>query len=231
MRIARILPIILFLSACRTTLPPVAPHHEYRVIGYIRGIADLSKVGARKLTHLNYSFATLNPLGVIEFENPESPAHIAQLQALKAKNPDLKVIVSVGGWEADFFSDAALDDASRCRFADSALDMVKRYALDGVDLDWEYPGQPGPGIKYRPEDKRNFTLMVKTLRDELDMLSDARGRKGFDRYTISLATAGGQRYFENIETRELAKSVDWVNVMSYDFAGEWSEVTEHHTDP
>jgi chitinase len=147
---------------------------------------------------------------------------------LKAVNPDLKVIVSVGGWGADYFSDAAVDDASRCRFADSAMNLLKSYALDGIDLDWEYPGQPGPGIKFRAEDKANFTLMLKTLREELDMLSDARHRKRFDRYTLSIASAGGT-YFEHTEMERLHIYLDWINVMTYDFAGSWSSTTGHHT--
>lgn len=223
-----LVPVLLVLLAACHTFTPLAPHREFRVIGYVRGKADLGAVGAKKLTHLNYAFAKVNPLGLIWFEDPDAPSHIAQLQALKAKNPDLKVIVSVGGWGADFFSDAAVDDGSRCRFADSAIDLVKRYALDGIDLDWEYPGQPGPGIGFRPEDKHNFTLMLKTLREELDMLSDARGRKGFDRYTLTIATAGG-RYFEHTEMSEVQRYVDWMNVMTYDLSGPWSPVTGHHT--
>jgi len=228
MRIARIL-----LLASVSTLPAfasVAPDHNYRIIGYVRGIADLNAIDAARLTHLNYSFAKLNPLGVINFENPSAPAHIAQLQALKARNPDLKVIVSVGGWGADFFSTAASDEASRCRFTDSAIAMIKEYALDGIDIDWEYPAQPTEVTTARPEDKHNFTLMLQELRYALDALSDVRGRKGPDRYTISIATSAGPRYFGNVEMSELQKYVDWMNVMTYDFAGEWSPVTGHHTD-
>ncbi len=223
----RFLVTILLLCGCQS-LPPVAPHRQFRIIGYVRGRADINAIGAKKLTHLNYAFAKVNPLGEVWFEDPDAPAHIAQLQALKAVNPDLKVIVSVGGWGADFFSDAAANEPSRCRFAASAIEMIKRYALDGIDLDWEYPGQPGPGIRYRPEDKENFTLMLKMLRDELEMLSDARGRKGFNRYTLSIASAGG-RYFQHTEMDRLHRYLDWINVMTYDFTGGWSATTGHHT--
>src|SRR6185503_19386069 len=99
---------------------------------------------ADKLTHINYAFALVSKEGEVVLNNPESPAHLSQLQALKAKNPALKIIVSVGGWGADNFSDAALTDASRDKFAKSVTALIKRYALDGIDLDWEYPGQPGP---------------------------------------------------------------------------------------
>lgn len=218
----------ILIAGCRTSTPDLASHRKFRIIGYVRGRADINAISAQKLTHVNYAFAKINPLGVIELEDRDAPAHIAQLQALKARNPDLKVILSIGGWGADFFSDAALDDASRCRLADSAINLIKRYALDGIDLDWEYPGQPGPGIKFRPEDKQNFTLLLKTLRQELDISSDTRRRKGFDRYTLSIASAGG-RYFDYTEMDRLHVYVDWINVMAYDLSGGYSATTGHHT--
>jgi chitinase len=219
--------MLLLAPACRTFRPD-APHRQFRIVGYVRGRADINAIGAKKLTHVNYAFAKVSPLGQIWFEDPDAPAHIAQLQALKAVNPDLKVIASVGGWGADFFSDAAESEASRCIFATSAIDMIKRYALDGIDLDWEYPGQAGPGIIHRPEDKQNFTLMLKMLREELDLLSDARHRKSFDRYTLSIASAGG-RYFQFTEMDKLHVYLDWINVMTYDLAGGYSATTGHHT--
>ncbi len=222
---------LLLLAGCRTLQPDrpdLAPHRKFRIVGYVRGRADIAAIGAQKLTHINYAFAKVNPLGLADFEDPDAPAHLAQLQALKAKNPDLKLIVSIGGWGANYFSDAALDDVSRCRFATSVIAMIKRYALDGVDLDWEYPGLPGPGMKFRPEDKQNFTLLLATLRRELDLLSDARHRKGFDRYTLTIAATGG-RYLDHTEMDRLHQYVDWINLMTYDFAGGSSPTTGHHT--
>jgi chitinase len=70
--------------------------------------------------------------------------------------------------------------------------------------------------------------MLKTLREELDMLSDARKRKGFDRYTLSIASSGGT-YFVHTEMNKLHVYLDWINVMTYDFSGEWSTTTAHHT--
>ena len=87
------------------------------------------------------------------------------LLALKQQNPKLKVIISVGGWEADGFSDAALTEASREKFAESALALLRQHHADGIDLDWEYPGQGVAGIKFRAEDKENFTRLLKALRE------------------------------------------------------------------
>ena len=110
----------------------------------------------------------------------------------------------------------------------SVTALIKRYALDGIDLDWEYPGQPGPGIKYRPEDKENFTSLLKTVRQQLDALSDERRRAGPDRYTLTIASAAGD-YFEHTEMDKLHVYLDWVNIMAYDFYTSSSKTTGHHT--
>jgi chitinase len=200
--------------------------HQYRIIAYVHRRADMYSIGAKKLTHINYAFGTVSESGEIILRS-DAPAHFSQLQALKAKNPRLKVILSVGGWGADNFSEAAFNRATREKFAASAIALIKRYALDGIDLDWEYPGQPGPGIKFREEDKENFTLLLKTLRQQLDALSDERKRVGGDRYTLTIATAGGP-YFQHTEMDRLHVYVDWINIMGYDMAGEWSKTTAHH---
>ncbi|HJT18623.1 MAG TPA: glycoside hydrolase family 18 protein [Thermoanaerobaculia bacterium] len=200
--------------------------HHYRIVGYVTPRADISRISARELTHINYAFGKVSESGDVIL-NADAPAKLAQLQALKAENPHLKVILSIGGWGADNFSDAAFNRATRDRFTRSAMTILEEYALDGIDLDWEYPGQPGPGIKYREEDKEDFTLLLKDLRQQLDALSDARGRHGADRYSLSIATAGGP-YFQHTEMEKLHKYVDWINIMGYDFAGEWSKTTEHH---
>jgi chitinase len=159
---------------------------------------------------------------------PEAGQHLAQLQALKAKNPNLKVILSVGGWGADNFSDAALTHTTRLQFTQSAIDTIRKYSLDGIDLDWEYPAQAGPGIKFRPEDKQNFTLLLAMLRERLDALSNERGRTGNDRYTLSIASSGDDEYFANTEMPKLHRYLDWINIMTYDMTGSWSKTTGHH---
>ncbi len=221
-----ILTAILAMTGCRTAAA-VAPGPPYRVVAYVRGKAEIHKIGAQKLTHINYAFGKVSPAGVIVFDDPDAPAHLAQLQALKAKNPDLKILVSVGGWGADNFSDAALSDASRYAFSQSAVDLIKRYSLDGIDLDWEYPGQAGPGIKFRPEDRENFTEMLKSLRQHLDYLAWQRGRWGKDPYLLTIASAAG-RYFEHTQMDVLHRYLDFINIMTYDMAGAWAPKAGHH---
>lgn len=222
--------LILILLAGHNTVPnaQAVQSSKYRIIGYVGGRTNIFHIGAEKLTHINYAFALVSPEGEVVLKNPNAPAHLSQLQALKAKNPALKIIISVGGWGADNFSDAALNDAAREKFAKSAVELIKRYGLDGVDLDWEYPGQAGPGIKFRPEDKENFTLMLKTLRQQLEALSNERGRKGRDRYTLTIASTNGE-YFKHTEMDKLHVYLDWINIMTYDFYNSLTKVTGHHT--
>ena len=212
-------------------MSPTEPPRAHRIIAYVFGNrVDLQRINAWKLTHINYAFGLVSDSGEVVIREPEASWDLAQLQALKAKNPRLKLILSIGGWGADNFSDAALTAESRMRFALSAINVLKRYALDGIDLDWEYPGQPGPGIKFRPEDKENFTLMLQTLRTQLDSLSDERRRTGDNRYVLTIASSGDARYFENTEMSRLHPYLDWINIMTYDFAGAWSPMTAHHAN-
>lgn len=210
--------ITIVLAGCTTTAPaPVAEPH-FRLVGYVGGRTNFEAIDATKLTHINYAFAKVRPDDSVVFENADAPEHLARLRALKAINPELKVILSIGGWGAEWFSDAALTAESRCRFATSAVALMKEHQLDGLDIDWEYPGQAGAGNRNRREDKQNFTLLLEAVRRELDLAGD---------YSLSIATTGG-RYFKYTEMDRVHPHVDWINVMAYDLAGGWSEGTAHH---
>lgn len=219
---------LTFLLLTSGLLSEGARVDQRRVVAYVFGErADYSRIGAEKLTHINYAFGLVDEACEIVLP-AQAPRHLRSLRALKAKNPDLKIILSVGGWGADNFSDAALTDSTRLQFTNSAIDVIRKHSLDGIDLDWEYPAQPGPGIKFRPEDKENFTLLLKMLRERLDALSDERRRTGSDRYTLSIASSGDDEYFQNTEMDKLHVYLDWINIMTYDFSGEWSPRTAHH---
>ncbi len=226
------LPVVVFLCLGTTSDPgPASDGHEspYRIIGYVTGQADIWSIDAEKLTHVNYAFAKVSEADTIYFQNERAPHHLSQLQALKAQNPDLKLLVSVGGWGAKNFTDAALTDSSRARFARSAVQMVKNYGLDGIDIDWEFPGQAVGGIEARPEDERNFTLLLQEVRTRLDSLSDERGRVGDDRYLLTIASNDNQAFFEHTEMEKVHQVLDFVNIMTYDFFTAGSETTGHHT--
>jgi chitinase len=198
---------------------------EGRVVAYVQGGTIPAVIHPEKLTDLNYSFAHIES-GRALLDQPDVAADLAKLRALKQQNPRLRVIVSVGGWLADGFSDASLTESSRRTFADSAVALLREFSLDGVDLDWEYPGQGVAGIKYRAEDKRNFTLLLKTLRAQLDAASAAQGHTGAARYTLTIAGAD-REYFDHVEMSQLHVYLDWINVMAYDFFNSLTPTTGH----
>ena len=157
----------------------------------------------------------------MKFRHENSGEKLLQLVAQKANHPHLKVMVACGGWGADGFSDMALTPESRSKFAKSAIDFIEKYQLDGMDMDWEYPGMPGPGIKYRPEDTQNFTLLMKELRTQLNTLDRPQ--------TLTFASAGWKRYYDYIEVNEVMKYADYMNVMTYDQVTATNPYTAHHT--
>jgi chitinase len=227
------MPVLLaFLVSCNNP----SPDKQYRIVGYVAGFRDFDfeTIDASKLTHINYAFANIID-GEVRFgsESIDNRARnsddISKLIDLKKVNPDLKVLVSVGGWGwSGNFSDAALTDSSRNRFAASAAQFIKDYRLDGIDLDWEYPNQPGAGNIYRPEDVHNFTLLLKCVRQYIDALTLQAGRK--EPYLLSIATGGDSVYVANTELGEASKYLDFINIMSYDLHNGLTYQSGHHSN-
>ena len=225
----------LLLAACGPSSGVVAPEEQaedYKIVGYVMGrrSLDLRRIDATKLTHINYAFANIAD-GKVVLEGEHDPANFATLNALKADNPRLKILLSVGGWSwSDHFSDAALTEASRETFARSAVDLLITHALDGIDLDWEYPGQLGEDNVYRPEDKQNFTSMLKAVREKLDAQSEKDGRSDSNRYLLTIASGANQTYLDHTEMANAHHYLDYVNIMTYDYFTGGSSTTGHHTN-
>ncbi|QHZ52848.1 Chitinase A1 precursor [Paenibacillus larvae subsp. larvae] len=116
--------------------------------------------------------------------------------------------------------------AKRERFANSSLEFIRKYGFDGVDIDWEYPGQPGDektNNKYRPEDKQNFTLLLAKVREKLDAASKADGREN-DKYQLTIAAPAGPAAISTQDPGAYAKYLDHVNIMTYDYHGSWGNI-------
>ncbi|MCZ4243983.1 glycoside hydrolase family 18 protein [Pedobacter punctiformis] len=199
------------------------------VIGYVggyKGLADVTKIAAEKLTHINYAF--VNVKGNRAFLNREATdtVNLRNLNKLKLKNPDLKILISIGGWAwSENFSDAALTDTSRKAFAASAVKIIEKYNLDGVDIDWEYPAIAGEqGNVFRPEDKQNFTFMLKELRLELDSLEQLHKAKKM----LTIAVGGFTNFIRHSEMDKVHQYLDYVNLMTYDFYN--VDFAGHHTN-
>lgn len=162
-----------------------------------------------------YAFALINPDGTLTVY---STRYLTELANLRLENPYLRVMMAIGGWGADGFSDAALTPTSRYNFAREAKRWVDEYDLDGIDIDWEYPGSSASGIRSRPQDRENFTLLLTALRDVL----------GEDAW-ISVAGTGEESYIRNVEIANIAPIISYFNLMAYDFtAGETGATAARH---
>ena len=230
--------LVLFATGGRA--PGAAPAHGKRVVAYFtewNADFDVDKLRPDLLTHVTYAFAVIKD-GQVAISNPENATNrsyagdppdapfkgrFRQLQLLKETHPHLRTLISVGGWGGSAgFSDAALTDASRRRFAESCAKFASKYGFDGIDIDWEFPvtggGREGVG---RPQDARNFTLLLESIRRALD----EQGSRDGKRYLLTFAAPAGQHNYRHIELDRVQAHVDWINLMTYDFAGAWSKIT------
>lgn len=196
-------------------------------VGGFRGLVNAEEIDAEKLTHINYAFVNVQDSMAVLTNLATDSTNFRKLNLLKKKNPDLKIVISIGGWAwSENFSDAVLTESSRLKFARSSVDIVRQYDLDGVDIDWEYPGMRGEeGNIYRPEDKQNFTLMFKALREELNLLEKEKGRK----YLLTTAVGGSKSFIEHTEMGLAQQYLDYVLIMTYDYGGKNGTVG-HHTN-
>ncbi|GAA1403013.1 hypothetical protein GCM10009639_47130 [Kitasatospora putterlickiae] len=216
---------------------------------------------AGKLTHINYAFGNVGPAGTCQMGGPGSDPYadytrqvdaagsvdgvgdtagqalagnFNQLRKLKAKNPGLKVMISLGGWSGSaYFSDAVRTEAGRKALVSSCIDLYLKGNLpvnegrggagaaagvfDGIDIDWEWPGSDGAeGNVFRPEDKRNFTKLVHEFRTQVDAYSRTlKQRKHFD-LSAYVPTAPA-KIDAGFEVSKIMRDFDYVNLQGYDF--------------
>lgn len=173
-----------------------------------------------QLTHIIFSFTHVID-GKMQFRNEEDGKKLEQLVEQRKNHPNLKVMIACGGWGADGFSDMSHTAENRKKFVESVVEFNQKYQLDGLDIDWEYPAIPAAGTGARPEDKQNFTLSMKELREALDTLDREQ--------TLTFASAGWKPYYDNIELEKVMAYVDYMNIMTYDQVGSNSPYTGHHT--
>ncbi|XP_003743473.1 endochitinase [Galendromus occidentalis] len=179
----------------------------------------IDKIPVNLCTHVIYSFVGLdeNSNTVKPLDSERMDSDLRALRALKQKNSALKVIAAIGGWGegAAKYSRLVSNTASIDKFVASVKDFVKKYELDGFDLDWEFPGATDRGGS--PSDKANLITLLKKLREALP------GK------LLTIAVAGPQyRIDGGYDVPNIAKTVDYINVMSYDLRGPWDQATGNH---
>lgn len=173
-------------------------------------------------THVNYAFFGLNEDGTLRLDDSEDT--VRRVSSIKSRNPNVKVLISVGGWAegSAVFSHVAADAGRKANMASSTLSYLDDFNCDGIDIDWEYPTQRDGAS---PEDKENFIDMLWVLRNAL----------GDDRMiTVAVSSFPDP---DSYNVAAISDVVDAINVMTYDFhspddgkAGENSPLYAASTD-
>lgn len=192
-----------FLVSCAnkekpTTCEPV-PEKTPIVLAYVGAGSDVMP-DPNYVTHINYAFGYVSEtFDGVKIQNEE---RLKKITELKKDHPELKVLLSIGGWTSGRFSEMAMDPKTRMAFAVDCKRVVDEFNLDGIDLDWEYPTSSESGISSAPEDKDNFTALM----------HDIRGTIGDDKL-LTLASAYTAKYYD---FPAIDKYIDFVNIMTYD---------------
>ncbi len=227
--------LIIALIAIFTVSVNSQPANKIRVLAYYLGSVDpIDKYDVTQMTHIIFCFGQIN--GNRFSITGRDSAVIKKMVSLKAVNPQLKVIVSLGGGRGcKTCSDAFSTIKGREEFARSINEFHKYFGTDGLDLDWEFPTiEHFVGQKYSAADKINFTKLVESIR-----------KYNPDKELSFAAGAHAGIFEEVVEWKKIMKMMDYVNIMSYDIGsyqnrpdlpqyrhlalGEDAKITYHHT--
>jgi len=222
----RSLPVLIFTLLIAVNCV-AQKNKDVKVIAYYSGpVSELDSIDVNKITHIIFCFGHLDGHRY-KVENAKDTAIIKKMVSLKAKNPRLKVLVSLGGWGGcETCSDAFFTSEGRKEFARSVKELTDYFKTDGIDMDWEYPTirldndiDKEPVHKTAPEDYNNFTDLVQQLRKTL-------GKSAI----LTFAAGGFNTYLQrSVDWEKVMKEVNYINLMSYDLINGYATETGHHT--
>ena len=152
------------------------------VVAYVTSWSKIMP-DSKMMTHINYAFGHVNnTFDGVRVDNPE---RLKQIVALKKENPELRVLISIGGSGSGRFSEMAANKKFRKSFAKDCQRVVKEFKLDGVDIDWEYPTSSAAKISSSPQDTENYTLLMHDIRKAI-------GKKKL----LTLASAASAKFID-----------------------------------
>ena len=209
MLMAAALGVLVSCGSVKSGEEVVAASRESKVVvAYVTSWSEVMP-DPQYMTHINYAFGHVNEsFNGVKIDNEE---RLRQIVDLRKQKPELKVLLSIGGWGSGRFSEMAANDEYRRAFAADCDRVVKEFALDGIDIDWEYPTSSMANISSSPDDTENFTLLMQDIRAAIGNEKE-----------LTLATVASARY---IDFKAILPSVDFVNIMAYDMAS----APKHHS--
>ena len=213
-----------------------------------RGVDVVDQLQPGRVTHLLYAFLLICGEGERKQEadacrglpnfgiapHADQATFSAAFERLKARDPQVQVLASVGGWGgSDPFFHLAATREGRAAFVKHATDWLRQHPVfDGLDIDWEHPGSNGAanGVALgSPADAENYVLLMQDLRAGLDALGREMGGDMNKHYALTTAIATTREQLARMAMGRAAASLDLVFMMTYDFAGPWTKKAAHHT--
>ena len=181
-------------------------------VGYV--YRQPKKINFNLYTHLCHAFLVADEDGMIR-PSQGCPSRQLVADAHKAK---VKVLISLGGWGWDKQFTAIVSKAeAEDRYVKSVMAIVDEYDYDGIDLDWEYPNTK--------EKMVGFDRLSRRFRQELDALGQKKGRH----LSQTMAASANPSTLKWLSNKLLLETMDWVHVMTYDYAGDWTSYAGHHS--
>ncbi|CAK9817594.1 Probable chitinase 2 [Anthophora quadrimaculata] len=218
---------ILFLSG-NDTLALLKYKHDKIVSCYVAswavyrpkdGTFSVDNIPLELCTHLIYTFAGLNSTtSTIRSLDPHMDiengiGNYRKMTQLRKKYPNLNVLLAIGGWNENSteYSILASSPKERNTFVRSVVNFLQTYNFNGLDLDWEYPGERGG----KPEDKQNFVSLVKELKEAFRPF----------KYLLTAAISGSKTIIDKAyDIPQLSNYLDYIHVMAYDYHGSWDKM-------
>jgi chitinase len=208
-------PVAVLAGLTATGLSPAAAGEKAPdkvFVGYVYG--QPRNVNFRLYTHLCHAFLTADGDG-----NIRNPGTVPSRELIgEAHKAGVKVLLSLGGWGWDKqFASIVSEPGAEDRYVKAVIEIVDGYDYDGIDLDWEYPDTGKEVV--------GFERLCRRFRKDLDAVGARKGRK----MLLTMAASSNPGTLKWLDKGFLLEAMDWVNVMTYDMAGDWTGYAGHHS--
>ena len=206
-----LLLVAWFVAAQPALAAPGEPANEKVFVGYVFGRPQ--KLNYKLYTHLCHAFLVADGNGKIRVPRGISPEQLTG----ESHQAGVRVLISLGGWGWDRqFAEIVSKPATEDQYIKDVMAFVEKADYDGIDLDWEYPDTETEIV--------GFERLVRKFRKELDELGAKKSRT----MRLTMAASSNPGTLKWLRADFLLETMDWINVMTYDYAGDWTPYAGHN---